>query len=330
MLLAGDVGGTKTDVALYSLTAGPRDPVARSSFPTAHFASLESLLTEFLAQVHQPIEAACFGVAGPVVAGQARPTNVPWLIDAAKLRETLTVQSVYLLNDLEALANAVPLLEPSDLHTLNPGEPRPGGAIGVVAPGTGLGEAFLTWDGARYHAFASEGGHADFAPTNPLELDLLGFLRSRFDHVSYERVCSGLGIPNLYAFLKDRGHGVEPARLAAELAAADNPTPIIVRTALGREPGSELCDATLNLFTSILGSEAGNLALKVLATGGIYLGGGIPPRILPYLRHEQFMQSFRGKGRLSELLIRIPVHVILNPAAALLGAAGHGLRTLAA
>jgi len=329
MLLAGDVGGTKTDVALFSPQAGPRDPVARLSFPSAHFASLESLLAEFLAQFHQPIEAACFGVAGPVVDGQAKTTNLPWVVDEARLRETLHVRSVRLLNDLEAIAHAVPLLQPSDLHTLNPGSVRDGGAIGVVAPGTGLGEAFLTWDGSRYHAFASEGGHADFAPTNPLELDMLGFLRGRFDHVSYERVCSGRGIPNRYAFLKERGHGVEPAWLAAELAAAEDPTPIIVRTALGDDHRSELCDATLDLFVSILGAEAGNFALKVLATGGMYLGGGIPPRILPYLQHEQFLRSFCGKGRLSELLVQIPVHVILNPSAALLGAAGRGLRALA-
>jgi glucokinase len=314
---------------LYAAEAGPRNPVARLSFPSAHYASLEALLAEFLARVHQPIEVACFGVAGPVVDGQARTTNLPWVVDEARLRENLNVRSVRLLNDLEAIAHAVPLLQPSDLHTLNIGSPRQGGAIGIVAPGTGLGEAFLTWDGSRYHAFASEGGHTDFAPRSPLELELLGYLQGRFDHVSYERVCSGRGMPNLYAFLKDGGYGVEPPWLTTELAGAEDPTPIIVRTALGADKRCELCDATLDLFVSILGAEAGNLVLKVLATGGIYLGGGIPPRILPYLQHEQFFKSFSEKGRLSELLVHIPVHVILNPAAALLGAAGRGLRLLA-
>jgi glucokinase len=219
----------------------------------------------------------------------------------------------------------VPFLEAADLHTLNEGQPAPGGVIAVIAPGTGLGEAFLTWDGSRYRAHASEGGHTDFAPTNALEAGLLRYLLGRFEHVSYERVCSGRGLPNIYAYLKDSGYAEEPPWLAEQLASVEDPNPIIVNAALYGERPCELCVAMLNTFVSILGTEAGNLALKVLATGGVYLGGGIPPRILPALEQEEFIEAFRRKGRMSDLLARVPVHVILNPKVALLGAACHGL-----
>jgi glucokinase len=180
----------------------------------------------------------------------------------------------------------------------------------------------LTWDGHRYHAYASEGGHADFAPTNPQQLELLGYLQARFEHVSYEAVCSGKGIPNLYDFLRDSGYGPEPAWLAEQLAGAKDRTPIIVQAALDKS--SELCTATLYLFGSILGAETGNMALKVLATGGVYLGGGIPPRILPVLNQGEFLAAFQQKGRFSDFLRNVPIHVILNPRAALLGAACYG------
>ena len=325
MLLAGDIGGTKTNLAVFSPEDGPRAPLAETTFPSADYPSLEALVREFLAQVSLPVERASFGVAGPVVASRATITNLPWVMEEAQLQEALNLSSVRLLNDLAAIAHAVPFLEPADLHTLNVGQPTLGGAIAVIAPGTGLGEAFLTWDGTRYRAHASEGGHADFAPTNPFEVELLRYLQDRFEHVSYERVCSGRGLPNVYAYLKDSGYADEPAWLTEQLAVADDPTPGIVNAALGDERPCELCVATLNAFVSILGAEAGNLALKVLATGGVYLGGGIPPRILPALEQERFMEALRRKGRMSDLLARVPVHVILNPKVALLGAACHGL-----
>jgi glucokinase len=200
----------------------------------------------------------------------------------------------------------------------------PGGAIAIVAPGTGLGEAYLVWDGSHYRACASEGGHADFAPNNQLEIDLLCYLQDRFGHVSYERVCSGQGIANIYAFLRHSGYE-EPTWLAKRLAAVDDPTPVIVNAALGAREPCRICDTALDVFASILGAETGNLALKVLSTGGVYLGGGIPPRILPVLKQDGFMKAFRHKGRLSGLLTRVPVHVILNPKTALLGAACYGL-----
>lgn len=325
MLLAGDIGGTKTNLAVFSPEDGLRDPLAEATFPSVHYPSLEALVREFLSQVDLKVERASFGVAGPVVAGRATITNLPWVMEETQLREALKLSSVRLLNDLAAIAHAVPFLEPADVHTLNEGEPAPGGTIAVIAPGTGLGEAFLTWDGSRYRPHASEGGHADFAPTNPLEVELLRYLQDRFEHVSYERVCSGRGLPNIYAFLRDSGYADEPARLAEQLAVADDPTPVIVNAAFDGERPCGLCVATLSAFVSILGAEAGNLALKVLATGGVYLGGGISPRILPALEQEQFMQAFRNKGRMADLLARFPVHVILNPRVALLGAACHGL-----
>jgi glucokinase len=323
MLLAGDIGGTKTSLAIFAPDKGPNAPLAEATFPSCRYSSLEELVREFLAQVDFQVERASFGVAGPVVAGRATITNLPWKMDETQLQEALNLPSVMLWNDLAAVAYAALFLEPSDLYTLNEGQPVPGGTLAVIAPGTGLGEAFLTWDGSRYNAFPSEGGHADFAPTDPLQVELLRSLLERYDHVSCETVCSGRGLPNIYAFLKDSGYAPEPGWLLEQLAEAEDPNPIIARAALAGE--CELCVATLNMFVSILGAEAGNLTLKVLATGGVYLGGGILPRILPVLQDERFMKSFVKKGRFAKLLARVPVRVILNPKAALVGAACYGL-----
>jgi glucokinase len=322
MLLAGDVGGTKTNLAVYSPESGPRAPLAEATFSSSAYASLEAPVSEFLAQHDVEITRASFGVAGPVVAGQAKITNLPWEMAEGRLEEVLGFP-VRLLNDLETVAYAVPFLQPEDLETLNEGEVAQGGAIAIIAPGTGLGEAYLAWDGSRYRAYPSEGGHADFAPNNRLETDLLRYLQDRLGHVSYERVCAGQGIANIYDFLRDSGYE-EPAWLAERLAAADDPAPVIANAALDKD-ACEICSAALDVFVSILGAEAGNLALKVLATGGVYLGGGIPPRILPLLKRDGFMEAFRYKGRFADLLARVPVHVILNPKAALLGAACHVL-----
>ncbi len=325
MLLAGDIGGTKTKLALYSPHAGPRAPLREETFSSARFPSLEAVVREFLATVREPVDRACFGVAGPVVDGHAEVTNLPWIIDERHLQRELRISSVRLLNDLVATARAVPLLEPSDLHTVNAGTRVRGGAIAVIAPGTGLGEAFLAWDGARYRPHPSEGGHTDFGPTTPEQHGLLRYLEARFEHVSYERVCSGLGLPFIYAYLKDSGHAEEPGWLREQLAAAPDPTPVIVNAALTRGEECALCAAALRIFVSVLGAEAGNLALKVLATGGVYLGGGIPPRILPVLRDGRFMEAFTRKGRLSGLLVQMPVHVIVHPDVGLMGAACEGL-----
>ncbi len=325
MLLAGDIGGTKTVLAVYAEDATDFDhkPLIEAVFPSSEFNSLEAIVQEFLKDGTTDLSGACFGVAGPVVDRRAEVTNLEWVIDADAISEKLGVNT-HLLNDLEAIANAVPYLEASDLFVLNEGRPSPQGAIGVIAPGTGLGEAFLVWDGERYESYPSEGGHAAFAPTYSRQVDLLTYWLSRMNHVSYERLCSGLGIPNIYRFLLDSGDYEEPAWLTDALAAAADPTPVIVRTAV--EGTADICVETLNLFMEILGGEAANLALKVLATGGIYIGGGIPPRILAQLEAGRFMEVFCSKGRFSEMMATMPVYVIRNPKVALYGAAYEVLR----
>ncbi len=323
-MLAGDVGGTKTNVAIYSKERGVYAPLLEATFPSAAYAGLAELLREFLAQTDYQIDRACFGVAGPVVNGRARITNLPWVLDEAQLADELGLESFTLLNDLVAIASGVPSLQPEDLRLIHPGQVQPGGVMAVVAPGTGLGEGYLIWDKRRYRAHASEGGHCDFAPTNALEIELLRYLQARLGRVSYERVCSGLGIPNIYAFLRDSGYAEEPAWLAEQLATAPDPTPVIMKTAQDQEQPCELCRKTLEVFVSILGAEAGNMALRVLATGGVYLGGGVPTHLLDALDSDTFRASFRNKGRLSSLMMQIPVYVILNPKIALLGAAAYG------
>lgn len=326
MLLAGDIGGTKTRLAIIDPQVGPRAAVAEATFPSRNYGSLEAVIRDFLAQTHVAIANASFGVAGPVVEGRVVATNLPWIIDNQHLREELGLSEVYLLNDLQAIGCAVPHLGPEDLFTLNAGEAAPGGTIAVIAPGTGLGEAFLTYDGQRYRAHASEGGHTDFAPATRDEITLAAYLFNKLGHhVSYERVCSGIGIPNIYSYVRDTGFAAEPAWLTAELAAAKDRTPIIVNNALDPERATLICRETLARFVSILGSEAGNLTMKVLATGGVYLGGGIPPRIIPALQDPQFMAAFCNKGRMQTWLANIPIYVITNSHVALLGAAYYGL-----
>jgi glucokinase len=328
MLIAGDIGGTKTLLALYDPQAGARRPIAQVEYHSANYRSLDDIVRAFIAQTQRPVEAACFDVAGPVIGGRAHLTNLPWVLDEGMMQQALGLQRVMLLNDLKAVAYAVPHLLPEDVHTINEGRVDRHGPLAVIAPGTGLGEAFLVWDGSSYIACSSEGGHGDFAPTDATQAALWGYLFERFGHVAYERVCSGSGLPNIYEFLRDSGHATEPPALAAELAAATDRTPIIMRAAL-RDPPDALCAATLDIFVSILGAEAGNLALKVLATGGVYLGGGIPPRILSRLDDGRFMRGFVSKGRFAELLGKIPVKVITTQAA-LLGAVLYGLDRMAA
>jgi glucokinase len=323
MLLAGDIGGTKTDLAVFSVEAGPRTPLAQAEYRSARYPSLEALVREFLAATSLPVTWACFDVAGPVINGRARVTNLPWEIDQSALADALNLRAVHLLNDLEAVARAVPALLAEDLVTLNTGQAVAGGAIAVIAPGTGLGEAFLTWDGARYRAWPSEGGHADFAPTTEGEAGLLTHLLQGQAHVSTERVCSGRGLVAIYDYLRAAGAASEAPDLSRRLAAADDRAPIIAEAGLG-EPPDPLSAATVAMFISILGAEAGSLALTVLATGGVYLAGGVPLRLLPALRGRGFMQAFTRKGRLSDLMGRMPVHVVVRQAA-LFGAAIRGL-----
>lgn len=325
MLLAGDIGGTKLRFGLFTRQRGPRRPLAEAVYPSAEHGSLESAVRCFLEGTGRSPTQAVLAVAGPVLAGTARITNLPWKIGESRLRRAFKLRSATLINDVEAIAASLPLLRRADLVCLREGMPVRRGNRAVIAPGTGLGEAFLCRDGRRYRAFASEGGHADFAPGTPIEDGLLAFLRPPHGHVSYERVCSGIGIANLYRFLREQDPGQEPPWLAEALARADDPVPLIVEKALDPGTPCDICVRALDLFASILGAEAGNLALKILATGGVYLGGGIPPRVLPFLRKETFEEAFLRKGRMRDLVARIPVHVIMNPKAALIGAAALGL-----
>jgi glucokinase len=321
MLLAGDIGATKTNLALF-VPGGSLTPQSQATFRSARYPSLEAVVAEFLSDTGASIERAVFGVAGPVIKGHSDATNLPWVIHEETLGEALGLEKARLLNDVEATAYGVSHLEEGDLYVLNEGEPH-SGTKAVIAPGTGLGEAVLFYQGEHYHVIPSEGGHTDFGPNSLFEIELLRYLMGKFGHVSYERICSGKGMPNIYAYLKENRFAGEPPQVAKALEKGRDPTPVIVQTAM--DGSSELSIGTLNAWVSILGAEAGNLALKVMATGGIYLGGGIPPKILPKLKDGTFMAAFVNKGRFAEMLARIPVYVILNEQTALVGAAAYGL-----
>ena len=324
MLIAGDIGGTKTDLAIYSIESGPHTPLAEAQFRSADYPSLQAMVLEFLAQVKMPVEHASFDVAGPVINGQVKTTNLPWLMDEISLAKDLKLKSVNLMNDLEAVARAVPVMRATDLVTLNEGHAVPKGPIAVIAPGTGLGESFLTWDGSQYLAHSSEGGHSDFSPTDARQIRLLEFMLQKFDHVAVERVCSGIGVPNIYEFLRDVEHIPERPEITQSIAAAKDRTKAIVEAS--SDPNNQLCRATVNMLATILASEAGNLVLKVLATGGVYIAGGVAFHVVDALKEPQFMEAFTRKGRFQEMMQRIPVHLI-TARAALVGAASFGLET---
>jgi glucokinase len=327
MLIAGDIGGTKTDLAVYTSEAGPHAPLVKTQVRSADYPSVQAMVAEFLAQVKMSVDAASFDVAGPVINGRVKTTNLPWVMDEGSIASDLNLHSVHLMNDLEAVARAVPVLRAADLVTLNEGEPVPRAPIAIIAPGTGLGESFLTWDGSGYKAHDSEGGHSDFAPTDERQIHLLKYMLKRFDHVGVERVCSGIGIPNIYEYLRDEEKIPERPETSQSIASAKDRTKAIVDAAMDPHDPSELCRQTVKMMVSILASEAGNLVLKVLATGGIYLAGGIALHMMEALREPRFMQALTSKGRFKELMERIPVHVI-TAQAALIGAASYGLDNL--
>ena len=327
-LLAGDIGGTKVDLVLFKASHGIRNPIIRSRFRSEDHEDFYSVLKLFFQSFPEEyrISAAAFGVAGPVISSRARITNLDWEISTSQIQTLYSISRVHLVNDLVAIAAAVPSLNDDDLVFINRGEPVPGGAMAVAAPGTGLGEAFLVWNGSEYIPFPSEGGHTDFAPVNDIQRDLFDFLHEKYGHVSYERVCSGMGMPDLFAFLHNRDYAECPGSIVERIESTDDPTPLIIAQAMESPEPCPLCHEVVNLFVSVLGAEAGNLALKVLATGGLYLGGGLPPRILPYLTGGRFMESFLDKGRFSGFLGHVPVAVITFPDAPLLGAGQYALR----
>jgi glucokinase len=327
MLIAGDIGGTKTDLAIYSIQSGPHAPLAETEVHSANYPSLQAMVMEFLGQVKISVDVASFDVAGPVINGRVKTTNLPWVMDESTLAAELNLKAVHLINDLEAVALSVPALRPQDVLTINKGEAVATGPIAVIAPGTGLGESFLTWNGSQYVAHGSEGGHSDFAPTDERQIRLLQYLLPRLGHVGVERVCSGIGVPNIYEFLRDEEKIAERPEVAQSIAAAKDHTKAIVEAAFDPQHPSELCLATVEMLVSILASEAGNLALKVLATGGVYLAGGIALHLVKLLQRPEFVQVFTRKGRFKDLMERMPIHIITTRAA-LVGAATFGLQSL--
>ncbi|HMS82971.1 MAG TPA: glucokinase [Nitrospira sp.] len=344
MILAGDIGGTKTNLALYDWTTNRVEPIRLESFHSGDYKSLEEILVEFLTapkalsphalleaddkiedektakSPSEPVKltAACFGIAGPVIDNHSETTNLPWVVDGPSIAKQFGILRVQLLNDLEATAYGILSLRSDELEVLNVGNPpKKRQALALIAAGTGLGEAILFWDGKTYRPMPSEGGHADFAPNNDQEIDLLRYLRSQYLHVSYERILSGPGLHAVYEFLRDTKKN-EPTWLMEKIKAG-NPAAEIAQA--GLQGQAEIAKQALELFASIYGAEAGNLALKALSLDGVYVGGGIAPKLIAKLQDGTFMKGFLNKGRYKKLLSNMPVKVIMNQQTALLGAA---------
>jgi glucokinase len=326
IFLAADIGATKTNICLYTFSGRLTAVSPPVQFRTADFSGIEALAATFLSGRKIAMDFCIFGVPGPVDNGRAKITNLPWVMDEKKIQRGLSVTTVRLINDLEATSHAVTELSANDLFTLSAAKTDGNGNKAVIAPGSGLGESFLTWDKTSYTCFASEGGHGDFAPNSKIECALFEYLQDKYGHVSYERVCSGQGIENIYQFLKDRHYEKEPAWLTREFqSAGKDPVPLIVETALDTKRPCPICVKTITLFTAVLGAEAGNLGLRILAKGGVYLAGGLPQRVLPFLKEKAFLHAFHQKGRMSGLIKEMPLYVITNPEAGLMGAARYGV-----
>jgi glucokinase len=317
LILAADVGGTSTRLAFFREQGGDLEVLAEEHYPSREHGELYQIVTLFLREHPLVAERACFAIAGPVLGGRVTTPNLPWSIESGELARVTGLARVQLINDLTANSFGVALLQDQDLATLNRGNPDPAGPIALVSPGTGLGESLAYWDGTLHRPLPSEAGHADFAPRNDVEDDLLRYLRTEFGRVSWERVLSGPGLVNIYRFLRDSRGMPEQPGVAAAMQEGD---PGAVITAAAFSQSCRLCSAALDIFVSVCGAECGNAALRFIATGGVYLGGGIAPHIVEKLREPTFMASFGAKGRLGPLLSGIPVKVILNDRTALLGA----------
>jgi glucokinase len=318
MILAGDIGGTNARLGLFEASGTQLQVIATATYPSRAYASLDAIVERFMAGQPTAPKRACFAIAGPVSEGRAVATNLAWTVERRRLGAVVGVKDVHLINDLEAIAHGLRELDDDDVAMLHAGALGAEGNRGIIAAGTGLGEAGIYWDGRQHHPFACEGGHTDFGPRTQEEVALLTRLATKFERVSYERVLSGSGLHEIYTFLRDREQDPEPPWLTQEFA--EEPAPVvIVRNAL--EGRSDLCLQALDSFVSIYGAEAGNLALKVMARGGVWIGGGIAPRILARMRGPVFLDAFFAKGRLRPLLEGIAVRVILNDKVGLMGAA---------
>jgi len=319
LVLAGDIGGTKTNLAIFSVRGEKLHVETSRNFQSKRYSGLTPVIEEFLQESRCNVDAACFGIAGPVVDGKVKTTNLPWLVDAVEVSHALKLNDVTLLNDLEAAAYGIFSLENDEFYSLNEGLMRHSGNKALIAAGTGLGQAILFDDGRRFRPMASEGGHGDFAPRSEVEIELLRYLIDHFEHVSYERVVSGPGLFNIYRFLKESRGLEEPNWLAQRIAEGDDPSAEVTKAALAKE--ADVCVRALDLFVSIYGAEAGNLALRAKSVRGLYIGGGIAPKILPKLKDGTFMRAFTDKGRYADFNAAIPVQVVLNQDAPLRGAA---------
>jgi glucokinase len=322
MILAGDIGGTNARLALYDVQNDGFQLIKTGVFPSQHYPGLENIVSEFVGTAGVQPAKACFGIAGPVTNGRVVASNLPWIVDSRLLADELKLQKADLINDLEATGWGIGVLSTSDLVTLNDVTARSGatatGNLALIAAGTGLGEGGLYWDGVRHHVFASEGGHCDFAPLDEIQVELFNYLCSRYGHVSYERVLSGPGLMNIFDFLRDTGRGTPPDWLVAEMVESDAAAAISHAGLTGK---CTMCAQALDIFVAVFGAEAGNLGLKLKATGGVFLAGGIAPKILPKLQTPTFLEAFLNKGRLRRLMEIMPVSVITNDKLALLGAA---------
>ena len=322
MILSGDIGGTKTHLALFEAVRDTLQMVHVRHYRSADFQSLIEVLAALRRELHVPITSAAFGIAGPIIGNRSKLTNLGWDVDGREVARFLDLDQVGLLNDLGATAYGTLRLGPEELVVLQEGTVQAERPVAVVAAGTGLGEGALVWDGVRYRAVPSEGGHTEFGPRSELEIELLRYLWKRFGRVSYERIVSGPGLVSVYEFFRERSKAPEPSWLS-EARRQGDPAAAISQAAI--EETDEVCSEALELFVSVYGAEAGNLALKILATGGVFVAGGIAPKILPRLQHGPFLASFHDKGRYRSVMEQLEVRIAMNDETALLGAAHYAV-----
>src|SRR2546427_691884 len=323
MILAGEIGATRTRLAAFETQGNKLQQVVEKIYMSQEHSGLPEIISDFIRTEGIPVQSACFGVAGPVRAGSSKISNLPWIIDSRELARQLKLNSVGLINDLEAYAYGIDALDSKDFVTLNEGSEDAEGNRAVISARTGLGVAGLYWDGYRHHPFACEGGHSDFAPRNALEMDLLAYLQKKYGRISYERLLSGPGIKNIYDFLRDAHKADEPQWLKDQIGAAADPPAAISQ--LAQEGKAPICDQTMSIFVSIYGAETGNVALNFLSTGGIYIGGSVAAKNVSRMKDPVFMQSFLDKGRMTPLLKEMPVTIVLNDDSGIIGAARYTL-----